>query len=287
MPQDALTDAESEAIEDALNTAATNEAEALEALEKLAKAGVSDKAKNAIKGALRLLNAYKDEVGEDVLKKLASVAGFGFAEAKTKSVEDEEKEARAKADALKKAEDEKKKAAGKDALPAEVLTLAKAGDYEAVMKAASEQPAILGLFVEMLKSRDDKIAELTKFQAAVGVKEDERQVREIVEEMNLPGMSLEDQVAFVKSMDPEGRKKIAAWAPALHASGTESPTTEIGSSRRGSLDASSAREEIAKRTKELVEKSDGKLDEADAGLKVLEDDPKLAARHRAELQGRG
>jgi hypothetical protein len=45
--------------------------------------GLSDKARNAVKGALRILNAFKDELPNDILNTLASLAGYGYAPAPT------------------------------------------------------------------------------------------------------------------------------------------------------------------------------------------------------------
>lgn len=48
--------------------------------EVLKAAKISDKAQNAVKGALRLLNAYKDELPKDIMKTLAGLAGYGYPE---------------------------------------------------------------------------------------------------------------------------------------------------------------------------------------------------------------
>jgi hypothetical protein len=40
--------------------------------------GLSEKATNAVKGALRLLNAFRDELPNDILNTLASLAGYGY-----------------------------------------------------------------------------------------------------------------------------------------------------------------------------------------------------------------
>jgi len=66
-----------------LNTDLGNEDE----IEQILKAkGLSDKAANAVKGALRLLNAYRDELPNDILNTLASLAGYGYAPAPTGEV---------------------------------------------------------------------------------------------------------------------------------------------------------------------------------------------------------
>jgi len=58
-----------------LNTDLENEDE----IEQILKAkGLSEKAANAVKGALRLLNAFRDELPGDILNTLASLVGYGY-----------------------------------------------------------------------------------------------------------------------------------------------------------------------------------------------------------------
>jgi len=70
--------------------------------ETLQKAKLSDKALKAVKGALRLLNAYKDELPKDILNTLARLGGYGYAEP--------EKSAEGKDDTEEESEDVKKMA---------------------------------------------------------------------------------------------------------------------------------------------------------------------------------
>jgi hypothetical protein len=58
-----------------LSTDLENESEIEETLKAQ---GLSDKARNAVKGALRLLNAYRDELPPDIINTLASLAGYGY-----------------------------------------------------------------------------------------------------------------------------------------------------------------------------------------------------------------
>lgn len=52
--------------------------------------GLSEKAINAIKGALKLLNAFKEELPGDILSKLAGLAGYGYPEPTSKEEPKEE-----------------------------------------------------------------------------------------------------------------------------------------------------------------------------------------------------
>ena len=65
-------------LEEIYEVIAMANAEGEEALDELVKAGLSEKAINAVKGALRLLSAYKDELPKDILETLAGIAGYGY-----------------------------------------------------------------------------------------------------------------------------------------------------------------------------------------------------------------
>lgn len=67
-------------LEELYSLISQTEVEGEERLEQLFKAGLSQKALAAVKGALRLLNAYKDELPGDILKTLADLAGYGYPE---------------------------------------------------------------------------------------------------------------------------------------------------------------------------------------------------------------
>jgi len=292
MADAALSDEAALALEEALNSEAEREDELMEALETIAKAEkaeLSDADKNAVKGALRLLAKVKNAVGDAVMKKLAALAGYGYA-------------APEKANPKKKPEEEeedygtkRKAAVKKESVPAEVLEIAKAAstseEYESIVKAAQESPATVGLLLQVLQksneARDTELKELKKFQVDVLAKEDDRRAREQVTEMDLPGMAIEDQIAFVKSLDGAARDRLAQWAKGLRASVSEALTTEIGTPRRAFAQAGSALDEIQKRASQLVEKAAGKLSAGDAMMKVMEDDPALAERYRSEVLGRG
>jgi hypothetical protein len=58
-----------------LSTSLENEAEVEQILKTR---GVSERAVHAIKGALRLLNAYRDELPPDIINTLASLVGYGY-----------------------------------------------------------------------------------------------------------------------------------------------------------------------------------------------------------------
>jgi len=86
---------EGSSMEEILKAVLETELEDESKVEEVLKAAkLSDKAKGAVKGALRLLNAYKDELPKDIMKTLAELAGYGYPapteKAKGKKNEEEE-----------------------------------------------------------------------------------------------------------------------------------------------------------------------------------------------------
>lgn len=136
-----------EALEAALAEPIEGEAALLQkAGEPLTKA--SEKAKNAIKGALRMLNSVKDEVPAEALKALASAAGYGYPapQKKRRHMDDEEYDEDGKKKPIKKADDVEPTIPD-DLLPLikddpevrpQIVTLLKAADEDPVAKAALE-----------------------------------------------------------------------------------------------------------------------------------------------------
>lgn len=110
--------------------------------EALGKAKLSDKAAKAVKGALKLLNAYKDELPDDILKTLADLGGYGYAEPEKKGDDEDDDEdlekmddlpewAAEKIEALQKAADENRTALENEiAARKEREYLAKAQEYD-------------------------------------------------------------------------------------------------------------------------------------------------------------
>lgn len=111
-------------------------------------AKLSGKAQNAVKGALRLLNAYKDELPKDIMKTLAGLAGYGYPEPtkKAKNKEDEEEEDKKKKKygypAPTKKEDGSLDFSG---IPEEVRPVVEAlwKEHEAAVKKAEELEKVL------------------------------------------------------------------------------------------------------------------------------------------------
>jgi hypothetical protein len=287
MPQP-LTEVEQLAIETALNTPTATEETVLKAME-LAKA-LDAGDKNKVIAALRLLGGVQDEAVKALVKELSGAVGEKADEkpAPTTKTETPAPETTpARKEQTVPTPDEKPAVPEKIVdPPAEIVALAKAGNYAEIMKAAGANPGVIAVMVELLKSRDGEITDLKKFMAEQIAKSDDAEVARIVDEADLPGASRDDQIALVKAMDSPSRAKFAALATGIKANLQAGLyEREIGTSRRSDGRVLKALDTVKERAKEIVTKSGDKLSEGDALLRVLEDDPALAAQYRAEVRG--
>jgi len=251
-----LTEEETAAIEGALNTAVDGEDALMKAMASRAKDGkLSEKDRNALKGALRLLGS--SAAFADIVKAITE---------DPKPDEKPEDEAKPEPEAKPDETPEVK-----PDIPAEV---------EKVLKAEREAHK-----AELAK-RDAEIGDLKKFQAEMVAKADLVEVKALVEKMQLPSMSSEDQVAFVAGLTKDQREKFAGWADGLGKAIDLS--SDIGSPRRGLDRPESAQDEIMRLAEARVEKdASGKTDLAEAIIKVRAEHPDLAKRSRLEALGQG
>ena len=246
-----LTEEETAAIEGALNTAVDGEDALMKAMASRAKDGkLSEKDRNALKGALRLLGS--SAAFADIVKAITEDP-----KPDEKPKDEPKPEPEAKPDETPEPE---KETSGSD-------DVAKAHQAE-------------------LRKRDDKIEALEKFQADMLEKADRVEVATLVEKMQLPGMSSDDQIEFVLGLDKAHREKMSAWAPAL--TKAIDLSSDIGSPRRGLDRPESAQDEIMRLAEARVEKdASGKTDLAEAIIKVRAEHPDLAKRSRLEALGQG
>jgi len=290
MPQATLTEAEVLELDTALNTPTETEGTVLAAMETAVEKALSSGDKNKVTAALRLLGGVEDSAVKALVKELSAAASGSAPEkvesAKKAEPKPEEPVVRKEAP-VPKADEKPKEPEKVPELPEEVTELAKRGDYVAITKAAGENPGVMALVVELLKSRDGEIQDLKKFQVEQIAKADAEEVARIVDEADLPGAAREDQIALVKGMDSDAREKFAALAKGIQANLKAGVSAgQVGTPRRGGP-TSTAWDTIQKRAKELVAKSATKLDQNDAFAQVIEDDPDLARQYRAEVAWEG
>jgi hypothetical protein len=243
MPE-TLTKEEAEGLSAALNAPYDSEEAFLAKVDEVKK-DLTKAHRDAIKGAFRLIQSCKDDVGEDMMRVVMDLAGLVKAEKK----KDDEPEPKIEPKPVEKKDETQ---------------------LSEVEKAHAAE----------LSKRDEKIDALEKAVTGLLDEKDDSAVTALVAEMNLPGMSAQDQEKLFKTLPADVRAAFGAWAPAI----TKAiDMTTVGTSRHGEPAPESAQAETMQKARALVEKdASGKLDLADALLTVRAADPSLAERTRLE-----
>jgi len=230
--------------------------------EVLKAAKLSDKAQGAVKGALKLLTAYKDELPKDILKTLAELVGYGYPEPteKQKNKNEEDKKYGYPAPA--------KKADGSydfSNIPEEVRpaveTLWK--EHEAAVKKAEE-------LEKVLKEEKDKQLKKEFIQKAAA------------EFMHLPTKPEEFGLILkgISEKAPEEYGKLESILKAANEAIEKGALySEIG--RSGAPVGDSAVAKVEALVSGIVQK-DAKISRVDALMKVLSENPQLYAEYCRE-----
>jgi phage-related protein len=225
-----------EILKAVLETEAENEKE-LDELLAVAKA--SDKGASAAKSALRILQAFKDEMPESVMNALQKVAGIGPKEKAKKETDEEE----------------------------EVM--------ETKVKKEEEAPEVEDKAQVILKAQADQIAALTK---QLEDQKDQRELETWIAKAekdlsHFPGMSFEEMGKQLKSLSDIGpevaQKQFDSMKAASDALKESAIFKEAG--KKNTNDPGDAWSQIVKLADGLVEKSDDvNFTQAQAMAKVLE-----------------
>jgi len=158
-------------LEELVEIIAKVEAEGEDQLDELLKEGLSEKAVAAVRAALRLLNAYRDELPATILQTLAQLAGYGYPEP---AVEKKSEEGRA--------EEPVSKSLDLSDLPLEVR---------------SRVEALWKRYEEVLKRAEDLEEELRAEREA----QREREFLAKAQEFSLPGIEAEALGRLLKRID--------------------------------------------------------------------------------------
>lgn len=210
----------------------------------LLKAEISDKARNAARGALRMLAAYKDEIPAGATKDLAALAGYGYPAPKgKKGVKPDE-------DEPDDAEEKRRRQQKADApveIPADLLPLIKA------------DPELHTQVVALLKAAGDPVAQASlaifKRQADRIQKAETRAENERRERLNDAALTKAATFAHV----PASTEEIAAVLRHLEDSGVEIETVqkaEDGSERKVKQTLAASFERLLKSVEEVVKASE-------------------------------
>jgi phage-related protein len=233
-----------EILKAVLETEAENEKE-LDELLAVAKA--SDKGASAAKSALRILQAFKDEMPEGVMNALQKVAGIGPKEKAKKETDEEEEVMETK---VKKGE---------------VVT----------MSDGTQVPAVEDKSEKILKAQADQIAVLTK---QLEEQKDQRELDTWIAKAekdlaNFPGMSFEEMGKQLKSLSDIGPEVAQKQFDSMKAASDALKESEIfkEAGKKNTNDPGDAWTQIVKLADGLVEKSDDvNFTQAQAMAKVLE-----------------
>jgi hypothetical protein len=232
--------------------------------EVLKAAKLSEKAQNAVKGALRLLNAYREELPKDVLKTLADLAGYEYP-------------------APKEGKDEKDKGKDKYAYPVPQKKADGSWDFSGIPEEVRPMVEALWKENEDIRKKAEETEKLLKAER------DERLRKEFIakaagykhlavkpEEFGLVLKALAEKA-------PEELAKIEAVLKAAdEAIGQGKLFAEAG---RGGEGAGSTWAKIEKMASEIVQK-DGKMTREQAIAKVLEEHPELYDEYLREREKR-
>lgn len=211
-----------------LETEVDEEAKLVESIDK---AGLSDKAVNALKAALRILNAFKEELPTDALDKLASAAGYPKPGNGYPSPQEKQKE-----------KEEPKPCAKSKELPKEVQdAMTTQNDALDALRKQNE------IIEKQLKTERDLREEAEWTQKAK------------TSLSHFPGKSSEELGKILKSLSdvsPEvAKQQFEAMKSASDLIATSSAVHEAGLAAKGESTPSSAMVEIVKMADALVEKS--------------------------------
>jgi hypothetical protein len=257
--------------------------------------GLSEKATNAVKGALRILNAFKDELPKDILNTLASLAGYGYAPApteKAKAKEEEEDEEygdygeKAKKKARGKQEEEETEKAGKK-YPAPVKKADGTFDLSAVPDEL--RPTLEVIF----KEHEQAVRKAQELEAVLKAEQDRRKTLEFVERAkqytHLP-INPEEFGPVLKQISesaPEAFQKLEQVLKAadenLRVAGSLKPVGRDSTGTGGNT----AWDQICALASQLVEKAEHKLSFEAAVDKVLQSRPDLYRRYLDEQRRYG
>lgn len=263
--------AEPTAFEKALKDAGLDAAltdKVLKSLEPMMK-GLSDKGKNAVQAALKILTAVKDEVPEDLIRQLMAVAGMGNPTPPP-------------APAVP---------AAPVAMGAPIMKEDGSYDFSGVPEAV--RPVVEAVYKE--KATTDR--QLAKVQKELDDARDARVTKEFQEKaagFKHLGVKTEDLASVMKEINTKAPEAFGKLEPILKALDEKVAKSgllgEVGSNAGGQsvtpvAGQTEAEAKIEAIAKGYVEK-DGKLTKSAAIAKAWNDNPALYAQHRTESDAR-
>lgn len=257
------------------------EAEGEDRIEEIFKAELSPKGKNAVKGALRLLNAFKEELPKDIMSKLANLAGYGFPapaeKQKGKKKEEEEEE-----NMTKKSSSVTKALEG---LPKEIL--------EQLSPVLKSQEALHAEAISKAEERaKDAETRMVEIEKSLKKERDERELQEWIAKSEkelayYPGKSSEELGTMLKKLhDTDPEVAMQQFETMKSASESISKSSLLRNSG-ASVDFSrpgTVMEAVKNRAKQVIQKSEKLMSKAEAYDYIFKNDPALYEQYKKELE---
>lgn len=267
-----------EEMEEIFKAIVETEAEGEEKLEDIFKQEkLSPKAMNAVKGALRLLGAYKEEVGGDLMKKLAAAAGYGYAAPKKQEPKKEPEKKQ------KKKDEEHKYPMAKalDGLPDELRE-----QLEPVFKAQQdlydEEIAKAEKHAEDADKRTEEVAKALKTER------DQRQTQEWIaksedELSHFPGKSSEELGKMLKALHDVNPEMATAQFESMKAASDAIKESDLlKTAGTGTAPGGSAYQKIQEMVKAKIAKSGDTMTPEQAEVEIMKEDPVLYEKYLEE-----
>lgn len=254
---------------------------------------VSPKGKDAVKGAMRLLSGFKDELPGDVMGGLADLAGFDRPVAKAEPADEDEAKKKAEA---KKAKEEKEAMDAKNKdnpKPKFGEPVKKAdGTYEFSDDVPEEVRAHLAMLWKAKDVSDERATQAdnraTEAEKLLKSERDERLLKDFIQksadEYSHVGESEELGAMLLElhGSNPELQAKVEKQMAASEKRIAEGALlTELGSSG-GNRSAGSAWAKICKMAEGIVQKSENGITEAAARDRVMQEHPDLYNEYLSE-----
>ena len=233
---------------------------------------LSDKGKAALKSALRLMMAYKDELPKDAVTKLAGMIGYEENEEDKKTNKVEEKEYEETKKQLVELQEENKKLQ-------EELKVGKKDDGNEMNEGIK-------------KALDDMNKENVEIKKQLVVEQEKRMEREWSDRVSksasyVPGQSNDQIVAkmlrFAK-IDPKLAEEEFVSLEQISKSMEESKMLKTHGFD-GGANTSSVMQKVEKLVKEMISKSDSKLTKEQAMVEVMKKQPELYNEYLIEESG--
>jgi hypothetical protein len=262
----------SELDQDTLATLMKYESDDEDLTAAIQKAGISDKAQKAVKVALQALSAVKDELGGDIMKKLAAAGGFPFPAGDKKKPEEDDK--------MTEKQKTQKSAEGGDVM----ALVKKDADGNADFSDVPEN--VRPLVAQLWKQNEEAIRKAEETETILKQERDQRVLKEFIQKaegFQHLGVEPTKFGAILKACKESLDESMFTELERVLKTADEKMAPlfkELGTGGEGD-DDQSAYAQLEKKAQE-IRKSEGSLSFEQAFVKAVDQNPDLAQKEREE-----